>query len=223
MTNTRLLINVDVGEGFAHDQQLIKIADQVNICCGVHAGSPELAKQTVNECQNRNRTFGAHPSLPDRTNFGRGRLMPFNREYWLMSRKSITNQIDLLVTLGASYVKPHGELYNASATRQDAGELLASCLQKYNLPLMGLPGTLHEEVARSLGLPLIREGFADRRYQSDGTLVPRTEPNAVIETLAEVQENLATLQNKVDTICIHGDTENCEEFALFVRGVLDTA
>lgn len=216
-----ILLNVDVGEGVCNDFDLIILSDLVNICCGAYAGSTELALSTAQLCKDHGKRFGAHPGIPDRDSFGRGPLQSYEPAVWISVRASLCEQIDLLVSSGSSYVKPHGELYNASAVRQDAGELLASCLRQYGLPLMGLPGTLHEEVARAAGISLIREGFADRRYNPNGTLVPRGIPGAILNSDIEIKENLKRLMGTVDTICVHGDTEDCLRIAKTLRRILD--
>jgi 5-oxoprolinase (ATP-hydrolysing) subunit A len=138
------------------------------------------------------------------------------------------------------YIKPHGAFYNDTAvvlprdwqismrtrdaiTPYDAGgvflaqypsiQSLSMMLRVHRLPLMGLPNTAHEEVAKRAAKPLIREGFADRAYTPDGTLVPRSAPGAVLLDMGRIREQVLRLAPDVDSICLHGDTPNCVQFA----------
>lgn len=213
-------LNVDVGEGFPYDVPLLGLASQANICCGTHAGSRDLARTTAALCRAKGVKFGAHPGLDDRPNMGRGPMPSYSRETWSELRSSIRCQIEDLLALGATYVKPHGTLYNESADHQAVGELMASCLAGSGLPLMGLPSTLHEEIARAANVGFIREAFADRAYSPDGRLVPRDRPGAVLTVLEEVLMNVGDVAGNCDSICVHGDTPGCVEFARAVRNYL---
>lgn len=233
-------LNVDIGEGFAYDEELLEFATSANICLGFHAGSRELTEQTYWYCMDRGTRKGAHPGYADRASMGRG-PRPFNG----------LNTVDdsqhmIMVDLDFDYVKPHGTLYNESAialpeswdvvkepiSRGSSCDPTTSLLYTSNiaagevaafvgtLPLMGLPGSTHEIIARLCKTTLIREGFADRAYRPDGTLVPRPEPGSVLEAPEEIKAQVLRLADQVDSICLHGDTPNCLEFAEMVYKTL---
>jgi 5-oxoprolinase (ATP-hydrolysing) subunit A len=213
-------LNVDVGEGFPFDEDLLVVATSANVCCGAHAGSPVLSRTTVEHCLAQRVRVGAHPGIPDRASMGRGRLPPLTG-HWLASlRESVTLQVDLLAGLGARYVKPHGTLYNASADSHEIAGILSGVVKQFGLPLMGLADSLHEEAARSAGVPLIREAFADRAYEGH-RLVPRSEPGAVLTDVDELSRNAVGLALRADSVCVHGDTPGCVEIAKAVRLALE--
>lgn len=243
----RIDLNVDVGEGFGFDRDLFEFATSANICCGVHAGSAELTRETVAYCRERGIRFGAHPGYPDRANMGRQSITDETTRAWL---DSIFRQVmDFVHLARPAYLKPHGAFYNDTAQPlpegwdravtvegrrgpYDAGGIflahypgigsLQMLLKVHRLPLMGLEPTAHAEVARRSGQVLLREGFADRAYRADGTLVPRTEPGAVLEDPAAVAAQVRALAERVDSICLHGDTPGCVAFAeLAYRTLVD--
>jgi UPF0271 protein len=238
-------LNVDIGEGFAHDAELLKFATSANVCCGVHAGDEELTKHTLELCRKQRVRVGAHPGYPDRANMGRKSMEPGQEREYL---RSLFDQLEWFASFAEpAYVKPHGAFYNDTAivlptdwqiqkrTREtympyDTGGLflaqypgihsLQMMLRIHRLPLLGLPGTSHVQIARRAGQDLIREGFADRRYGEGGTLVPRTEPGSVLQDPEAVRQQVVSLAPHVDSICLHGDTDNCLEFAELVYKTL---
>jgi 5-oxoprolinase (ATP-hydrolysing) subunit A len=235
-------LNVDIGEGFPFDEELLKFATSANICCGVHAGSIELTKKTIALCRRKKVRFGAHPGYPDRENMGRTPLQRGQERVYL---QSIFDQVmDFAQIARAEYIKPHGAFYNDTAillsegwdnpeegqSRYEAGGIhlsnipglssLSMLLRVHKLPLMGLAPTAHAVIAARAGQALIKEGFADRRYLPDGTLMPRTEAGAVLTDPAMVKEQVLLLAPVVDSICLHGDTEGCLEFAELVYKTL---
>ena len=190
---------------------------------------------------------GAHPGYPDRASMGR---TPVDESNQIVYLKSIFDQLQWFTSaIGAAYIKPHGAFYNDTAVvlptgwettmrkswtaspYETAGVFLASLpgvqslgmlLRVHRLPLMGLPGTAHEVTADRSKQPFIREGFADRRYTEAGTLVPRSEPGAILPE-SEIREQVLRLAPEVDSICLHGDTPNCVEFAELIRATLEEA
>lgn len=244
--NRRIDINVDIGEGFGFDRDLLQIATSANIACGVHAGSLETTMEAVELCLERGVRVGVHPGYPDRQSMGRAAIPEGMQVAYL---DSIRTQIeDFLRRTAAAYVKPHGAFYNdlarplsllwdsvashpGSKSPYEAGGqelskapgsgLLIMLLRINHLPLMGLPGTLHQVVADRAGYGFIREGFADRRTTPKGLLVPRSEPGAVLSDLGEITQQVFTLAEKVDSICIHGDTEGAVAIAERVRRSLE--
>lgn len=237
-------LNVDIGEGFAFDEELLRFASSANICCGAHAGSNDLTRETIELCQRHRVRIGAHPGYPDRLSMGR-RSMELGQERAYL--KSIFDQVGwFLGQCRPAYLKPHGAFYNDTAvvlppdweyarrspkaSQYEAGGVFLSeypgmqslimILRIHKLPLMGLAPTSHTPIAARAGQSLIREGFADRRYTDQGTLVPRYEPGAVLQAPQEIIEQVLRLADSVDTICLHGDTPDCLEFAELITKTL---
>lgn len=215
----RIDINVDVGEGFPFDDELLQIATSANVCCGVHAGSVALTLSTLEVCATRGVRAGAHPGFPNRESMGRAPIAHMNEDERALLTESLLDQVGVGTW---SYVKPHGALYNSS-TRQGAVTVpLVKLMHSVRLPLLGLPGTHHEDIAFAAHVPFFREGFADRAYRRDGTLVPRTEPGAVLSDPAEIADQVLVLASRVDSICVHGDSPGCVRIAALVREILES-
>jgi len=211
----RIDLNADIGEGFPFDGQLLAIISSANICCGEHAGSWSETQKTAFACRRANVRIGAHPGYPDRTTMGRG---PGDRSY----ASSIHQQLDRFIKgIRTSYIKPHGAFYNDATTNGFASTCLYALLNRFRLPLMGLPGTLHETIAEAAGVPFIKEGFIDRRYGPDGLLVPRSEAGSVLSDRKEIVEQACRLAENVDSLCLHGDTHDCVSIAVEVRAELE--
>lgn len=238
-------LNVDIGEGFGVDEQLLQFATSANICCGAHAGSLELTKQTIALCKRKKVRIGAHPGYPDRASIGRRPMETSEQRHWLTS---IIEQVKSFATVAKpAYLKPHGAFYSDTAVilpedwsdglgllskpeaYQASGLYLAQypglqsltlILRMHKLPLMGLESTAHRVVAERAGQKLIREGFADRAYQPNGLLVPRSEPGALLKDADAVKAQTLKLALQVDSICLHGDGEHALEFAELVYSTL---
>lgn len=211
-------INVDVAEGFLHDARLLEIATSANVCCGVHAGDATLTLRTVSECRSLGVRVGAHVGVGDRANMGRSPVPLENHSQKDELLDSLLRQASVAEWV---YVKPHGWLYNASTERGPVADVIESLIVRIGLPLMGLAGTCHEEIATSAGVALIAEGFADRRYLPDGALVPRSQPDAVLRDLNEIADQALRLAGTCGSLCIHGDTPGCVEIARAVRKSLE--
>ena len=221
-------LNVDIGEGFSDDDALLEVATSANVCCGEHAGSWELTEETVAKCRERGIRVGAHPGFNDRENMGRS--IP-TIERALDSFKSVRVQVQRVVdAFQPEYIKPHGALYNLVAATPGATAahygLATSCVldlyERFRLPLMLLPvGALAPRLQKANAL--ISEGFADRGYDDTGRLLHRGEPGAVLNDLSHICEQAVSLAEKVDSICLHGDTPNCVEIAHAVRKALTEA
>lgn len=240
-------LNVDIGEGFGFDAELLRYASSANVCCGVHAGSRELTLETINLCQRSRVRVGVHPGYPDRATMGRAPLPVAEQRIYL---KSIFDQVREFLNLARpAYLKPHGGFYNdtaqvlppdweqvhrrtATVSQYEAGgvflaefpgmQSLMMLLRINKLPLLGLDGTAHRAIATRARQNFIREGFADRRYTANGTLVPRSLPGAVITSTDEIREQVLRLAPHVDSICLHGDTPDCLEFCeLITKTLLD--
>ncbi len=238
-------LNVDIGEGFPFDRDLLRFASSANVCCGIHAGSQELTAATVDLCRRERVRVGAHPGYPDRENMGR-RSMEDGQEREYLS--SVFEQVKWFAGFAQpEYLKPHGAFYNDTAvvlpdnwqfkmrtreaiTPYDTGGLylaqypgiqsLSMILRMYKVPLMGLATTAHVQAAERGGQSLINEGFADRAYTEAGSLVPRSEAGAVLHDPAMIREQVLQLAPAVDSICLHGDTPSCVEFAELVYKTL---
>lgn len=229
-------LNSDMGEiedswYFGKAKELLKHISSVNISCGVHAGTPKLILETVQEAIKQGLNIGAHPSFPDRENFGRRSLNISDSDL----EKSLLCQILYLKGLVEEngghlhHVKPHGALYNLASENRKLSILLCQTIREVDqkLVLFCPFNSELEKAAAQLNLKVWREAFADRRYQEDGTLMPRTQADALIEdpilALEQVQNIInegLVLSNegqmipvKAETICVHGDGKNSLEIA----------
>ncbi|MCB8932124.1 MAG: LamB/YcsF family protein [Fimbriimonadaceae bacterium] len=214
----RVDLNVDIAEGFPFDAPLLEFATSANICCGVHAGSPELTAETVARCRERGIRIGAHPGYPDRESMGRREPATDEREAFL---DSAWDQIRNFAGFQPAYVKPHGALYNW-LSRLDASEA-AGAKRRLRLQGTAVMALAETKWAECLGSFAIREGFVDRLVLENGRLAPRSEPGAVLHDPAEVAAQALRLAPRVDTLCLHGDTEGCLELAeTVVRALRDS-
>jgi UPF0271 protein len=212
-------LNCDLGEGFPFDAELMPLITSANISCGAHAGDEPSITRALDLARTHRVQVGAHPGFADREHFGR-RELPVTPE---QAQELCLGQIAHLRHLGASpsYVKAHGALYNMAC--RDAA--LAAALTRLGLPVMGLPAsTLAVECSRA-GVPFIAEGFADRRYRDDGSLVPRSEPGAFVESPREAVEQARRLieTRHVQTLCVHGDNPEAVAFVRALREALERA
>jgi UPF0271 protein len=244
----RVDLNVDIGEGSPHDEALLEFATSANICCGEHAGSWDLTLETIELCKSKGVRIGAHPGYPDRKAMGR---RPMEIEEHSEYLKSIFDQVARFTeTVRPEYLKPHGAFYNQTSQvlppswvptddrwkalivddpiGQAIGRIpgagsLGMLLRIHRLALMGLAGTAHEEIAKRSEVFLFHEGFADRAYNDNGTLVPRGEPGAVLVDPKLVEAQVLRIAPTVNSICLHGDTPNALEFAELVTKTLKDA
>lgn len=236
-------LNGDVGESFGayeigHDAELIPILTSANIACGFHAGDPGVMRAAVAHAREHGTNIGAHPGFPDLVGFGRRELKATPREV----EDLVAYQIGALAAIAAvqgmrlSHVKPHGALYNMAARDPDLADAIARAIAAVDrsLLLFGLPGSRSLDAARRHGVRAISEAFADRAYRSDGSLVPRSEPGAVIDDAQQVVERAVAIARErmvvatdgtrvpldVETICVHGDTPGAAELASRIRKAL---
>lgn len=215
----RIDLNVDVGEGFPNDRELLALATSANVCAGAHAGSKELTRETVVIAKSSGLAVGVHPGLPDRGSMGRA---PWPIERWDEARRSLEAQVGEMAG-DADYVKPHGAFYNQAAEGGPWAELLALLLRGTGLPLFGLPGTFHETAAADAGVRFLAEGFAERGYRDDGRLLPRGEPGAVLEDPELAGRQAVLLAGRVETVCVHGDRPDAVAVLGTVRTCLTEA
>jgi UPF0271 protein len=239
----RIDLNADLGEGFGvwrlgDDEALLKLVTSANIACGFHAGDPTTMRRVCAAAVDRGVVIGAQVGYRDLHGFGR-RHMHIDPE---------DLAADVLYQLGAlegcaraaggavRYVKPHGALYNAAMDDREKADALASAVAAFDraLPLLALPGSAMEEAAHAAGLSFVAEAFADRAYAPTGRLVPRSEPESVIDDPYAVVARAAAfaLHHRVTasdgtvlpiearSLCVHGDTPGAVYLAEEIRRTL---
>jgi UPF0271 protein len=227
-------LNADVGEGM-DDAALLPFLTSANVACGFHAGDPTVMDATVEQALARGVRVGAHPGYPDRENFGRIRMDLPAAAIERLVLYQIAALEGFVRSRGArlTHVKPHGALYHAAAQSWDVARAIAAGVLRAgaDLVVVAQPGTKLLDTAREAGLPVAAEAFADRRYRSDGTLVPRTEPDALLTDPEEAAGQALSLARdrfvvardgsripvEADTICVHGDTPGALEIARRIR------
>jgi UPF0271 protein len=233
-------LNADLGEGCGNDKEILKYVSSVNIACGLHAGSPLIMTETVIMAIKKGISIGAHPGYPDREGFGRVKIdMPYNE---LLA--TIIYQIGALnAIIGSeggklSHVKAHGALYNSAAKDRKIAQAVVTATRTIDakLCIFGPGGSALETEAKKQSIRFCSEVFADRAYMNDGSLVPRSEPGAIIEdkilcakrVLLMIEENYVEAINGErieivsDTVCLHGDNEKAVEFASCLHNTLTT-
>ncbi len=219
-------LNADLGEGGAHDAALLELVTSANVACGGHAGDAATMRRTVGLALERGVAIGAHPGYEDREHFGRRALaLPLGQVADLV-RRQVAALAEIAADFGAAlhHVKPHGSLYNQAG--RDA-KLAAAVVEgiagiSRKLRIYALPGSALADAGRSAGLEVWPEGFADRRYRDDGSLMPRGEPGALIEDVesAVAQALALAAQGEIATLCIHGDGHRAVEMLRGIRAGL---
>lgn len=219
-------LNCDLGEGTSNDETIMPYITSANIACGFHAGDEQTMRETLRLAKRFGVNAGAHPSWDDRENFGRKEmdLSPVEVE------KIVLEQIQILAAIAEeedvtlTHVKPHGALYNQSAKDMELASAIARAVKTYSvdLILVGLAGSRSLEAGRAMGLRVAAEGFPDRGYNADGSLMSRLLPGAIIESPDEVARHAIELvkTGKMDTLCLHGDHPNAAENTKLLRNVL---
>jgi len=239
-------LNSDLGESYGPyrlgmDEEIIPLISSANVACGFHAGDPRVMQATVDLCARHGVAVGAHVSYPDRVGFG--------RRHMAISHQELVT--DILYQIGAlaafcrtagvplHHVKPHGALYNDAAVSDEVARAVTDAvrLSDPGLIVFAPGGSAVESQARLAGLRVAREGFTDRAYQPDGTLVPRSRPGAVLSDAEAIAERALVLATRgalrdcdggsmcleVDTLCLHGDTPAALQAARGIRRVLAEA
>jgi UPF0271 protein len=227
-----------MGEGLNNDAFLMPYISSANIACGYHAGDEAIMKRTIELALFHSVAIGAHPGFADKANFGRTDIQLSAEEIYDL----VTDQIHLLQKTAASFgaivhhVKPHGALYNMSAKDPSLANTIAKAVYDTDpqLIVFGLSGSNSIAEANKLGLKTASEVFADRTYQNDGSLTPRNQPGALIESdekcvqqvLQMIEQKMVTSINgisvpiKAETICIHGDGQHAISFAAYIYKTL---
>ena len=207
-------LNCDMGEleDSAHEAALMEYITSANIACGAHAGDEAIMERTARLALARGVHIGAHPGYPDRANFGRIE-MPMSPDQIARTVREQIERLDAVVRrLGGVivHVKPHGALYNVAVRNAEVARAIGSGVAQWNpaVPIFGLAASPMLDVWRSMGLTAMGEGFADRRYEPDGTLRNRKFADALITDpqAAATQAVRLAREGTVQTICVHGDT-----------------
>jgi len=214
-------LNADIGEGAGEDETILANVDSANICCGVHAGSPSLTIATARRCRALGVELGAHPGYDDRAGFGRVERSMSADEIEAL----IAFQVASLAAVAAvAYVKPHGALYHRCQRDAAAADALVRVGLRHGVGVMGQPGFEIVAAAHRAGLPVYREGFADRLMLPDGSLAPRGGAGALLNPSLAAQQAVSLAQSgRYDTICVHGDTPGAGHVASAVRAALRQA
>jgi UPF0271 protein len=239
-------LNSDLGEGFGiwklgDDEALLDIVTSANVACGFHAGDPNILRRVCDAAVSRGVSIGAQVSYRDLAGFGRRSID--------VDAATLTN--DVIYQIGAldgfarvagsrvRYVKPHGALYNRTVHDEQQAAAVVAALVAYDptLPLLGLPGSELLRHAEQAGLRTVTEAFADRGYTAQATLVPRSQPNALLHDAAEVAQRMVHMLvtgrlQSVDgtevavsarSICVHGDSPGAVAMAVAVRKAMAEA
>ncbi|MGA8986580.1 LamB/YcsF family protein [Aeromicrobium sp.] len=228
----RIDLNADLGESWArwesgHDVALLDIVTSANVCCGAYAGDPDLMRATCEAAVRRGVAIGAQVGYADREAFGRRDVdLPDD-----VLTNEVRDQINLLDHIVRSvggrltYVKPHGALYNTIVHDEVQARAVVDAMISLTeqLPLLGLPGSVSLAIAEAAGIRGIREGFADRAYTSQGRLVPRSEPGAVLDDPDLVAAQAIRLMGSVESVCVHSDSPGALVLARAARTGLEAA
>jgi 5-oxoprolinase (ATP-hydrolysing) subunit A len=221
-------LNCDMGEleDAAHEAALMAHITSANIACGGHAGDEAIMERTARLALERGVRIGAHPGYPDRANFGRIEMPLSEGEIAETVYEQIVRLEAVVSRLGGSivHVKPHGALYNVAVKNAGVARAIGEGVVRWNraVPVFGLAGSPMLDVWRGMGLPVAGEGFADRRYEPDGTLRSRKLPGALITDPAEAARQALRLAQSgaVETICVHGDTPGAVAILAACRAIL---
>ncbi|WP_308560900.1 5-oxoprolinase subunit PxpA [uncultured Klebsiella sp.] len=228
-------LNADLGEGCANDSALLQLVSSANIACGFHAGDAVMMLQSVRDALKYGVAVGAHPSFPDRENFGRTPMQLPPETVYAQTLYQVGALAAMVRAQGGKlqHVKPHGMLYNQAAKDPQLADAIARAVRDIDadLVLVGLAGSELIRAGQRYQLATRQEVFADRGYLADGSLVPRTQPGALIEseeqslaqTLEMVQHNrVRSITGEwahvvAETVCLHGDGEHALDFARRLR------
>ena len=221
-----------------NDEALMAFISSANICCGFHAGDEQTIKNTIELCLKHQVNIGAHFSFKDKHNFGRTEMNLSREELYDLVSAQIGIMNDATQAAGGklTHVKPHGALYNMAARDQRLSAIISKAVKDFNdtLILFGLSGSHLISEGKAAGLNVANEVFADRTYQDDGQLTPRSQKDAMIEGVSELKKHVLLMIGsghvkstngqlipvEADTICIHGDGPHAIDFAKAVHGLL---
>ena len=238
---TAIDLNCDLGEGAGHDAELMPLLTSANIACGGHAGDPGTMRATIELAARHGVAIGAHPGFEDRKNFGRSELTLPTGETFILVTRQVRALAEAARALGhpLSHVKPHGGLYNLAARDRRVADEIAQAVWEISpqLILVGLAGSQSLAAARARGLAAASEAFVDRAYVANGSLLPRSQPGAVIADPAAAAAQGVRLARegrvraadgadvavRADTLCLHGDGPEAVALARRLRTELEAA
>lgn len=232
-------LNADLGEGCGADEALLELVTSANIACGWHAGGAQAMRDCVRWAVERNVSIGAHPSFHDPENFGRKEMdLPADEIY-----AGVLYQLGALSAIAQAeggriaHVKPHGALYNQAARDPAIAGTIVAAIRDFDpsVAVFGLAGSGFITAAREAGLNAVEEVFADRGYRADGSLVPRSQPHALVEDEDEMlARTLEMVRGRrvravtgewvplnAQTVCLHGDGPHALAFARRIRAALE--
>lgn len=239
MSTVRIDFNCDLGEGCGDDGRIVPCISSASIACGGHAGDETTMRIAVERCRRQGVAVGAHPSFVDRDHFGRRELAmePAAIRLLVTAQTRRLQAVCDQAGVRLHHVKPHGALYNLAARDRRVAEAVVEAVWSLDrdLYLYALAGSQLVAAARERGLKVAEEVFAERGYRADGSLVPRGEPGAVLETVEEALAQVRTMlregcvvatdgsrvQIRADTLCLHGDREDAAAFATALRAALE--
>jgi UPF0271 protein len=240
----RVDLNADVGESFGaysigHDSGLMKVITSANIAAGFHGGDPSVLRNTIRLAKSSGVAIGAHPGFPDLAGFGRRdmQVSPHEAEDLVLYQIAVVAGVASTEGMRLQHVKPHGAMYNMAARDEVLASAIARAVAAFDrqLILFGPPDSALTRAGQAAGLRVVAEGFADRAYEPDGSLVSRTKPGAVVKDLEEVVKravriarehtvaavNGSTIPLNVETLCVHGDTEGSDVLGARLRAGLE--
>lgn len=239
-------LNCDVGESYGaykigNDEALLKLASSVNIACGFHGGDAAVMRRTVELAIANNVAIGAHPGLPDLAGFGRRAMHVSAQEIYDMTLYQIAALEGFVLVQGGAmkHVKPHGALYNMLAPNEVLSEGFVRAVADFDksLTVVGLAGSVFLKTASDMGLKIAHETFADRSYQADGSLTPRSQAGAIVSSAGEAAAQAVSIAVEkrifatdgsellinAQTICLHGDAPHSDKYARAVVRSLKAA
>jgi UPF0271 protein len=214
-------LNADLGEEVTDDAGLLQVVTSANVACGYHAGSRAIMRAVCADAVRHGVTIGAQVSYRDRANFGRveHEVNP------VVLERQVAEQVGALAEAAraeggfVAYLKPHGALYHRVAS--DPVQASAVLAGSGKLPVLGRPGSLLLKLAAESGRSVRHEGFPDRAQSSDGHLVPRDQPGAVLQDSAAIAARALEMAGSLDSVCVHGDTPDAVAHARAVRTLLE--
>jgi len=228
-------LNADLGEGAGHDDELLQLVSSASIACGFHAGDPVSVLASIRAARERGVAVGAHPGFADREDFGRIEVaLPAAEVFAIVAYQlGAFRALATAARTPVNHVKPHGALYNMAVRDEKLAEAIANAVRAIDssLLLFAPGGSVLERAAQSAKLRVVREVFADRNYLADGSLVPRTRPDALLHDPEEAAVRVLRMLREgvvrsvdgtdvgvhADTICVHGDTPGAVDFARSLR------
>lgn len=232
-------LNSDLGEGASHDGEILDLVSSANIACGFHAGDPASIFASIQAALERGVAVGAHPSFADRANFGRSEMTIPPAEVYSLVAYQIGGFQALVRAAGGrmNHVKPHGALYNMAARDRSLADVIVNAIFALDPTLLLFAPSASQlaAAATKLGLETASEIFADRNYLPDGSLVPRTDPNAFVHDPVEAADRIIRIlsEQKVSavdgtdisifgtTVCVHGDNPQAVAFVRRLRARLE--